>query len=71
MQDVRTEANVLAIEQEYNAQKNSQPTHHDEALVAAEKKKQDAAKKAQATPPAGEKASAEKTPATEPAKAPE
>lgn len=37
-QDVRTEANAIAIENEYNAAKNSQPTHHAEAQAEAAKK---------------------------------
>lgn len=48
MQDVRTEVNAQAAEMEYNAAKNSQPTHQHEAEV-------EAAKKAKAKPQAAAK----------------
>lgn len=45
MQDVRTEAKMIEIENEYNAAKNSQPTHQAEAQAeAARKAKEKAAK---------------------------
>jgi len=46
MQDVRTEANIVAMENEYNAAKNSQPTHQAEAQAEAAKKKQEQEKRA-------------------------
>jgi len=59
MQDVRTEAKIIEMENEYNAAKNSQPTHQAEAQAEAAKKKREqekqarekAAQEAAATPP--------------------
>ena len=53
MQDVRSEIAVQSAEMEYNAAKNSLPTHQYEAereaaRKAEEKKQQEAAKKASA-----------------------
>ena len=38
MQDVRTEAKIVEMENEYNAAKNSQPTHQAEAQAEAARK---------------------------------
>lgn len=38
MQDVQTEATIQRMEMEYNAAKNSQPTHQYEAEQRAKKK---------------------------------
>lgn len=56
MQDVRTEAKIIEMENEYNAAKNSQPTHQAEAAKKAQEKqaKENAAKEAeQANPEPG------------------
>jgi hypothetical protein len=56
MQDVRTEVNIQAMEMEYNAARNSQPTHQHEAEVEAAKKakakQQEATKEADKKDPA-------------------
>lgn len=41
MQDVRTEAKIIEMENEYNAAKNSRPTHQAEAQAEAAKKAQE------------------------------
>ena len=56
MQDVRTEVNLQTAEMEYNAAKNSQPTHQYEADAEAAKKakakQEEAAKDADKKDPA-------------------
>jgi hypothetical protein len=41
MQDVRTEANIIEMENQYTAAENSQPTHQAEAQAEAAKKAQE------------------------------
>lgn len=46
IQDVRIEAKIAEMENEYNAAKNSQPTHQAEAQAEAARKKRDQEKQA-------------------------
>jgi hypothetical protein len=48
MQDVRTEAKIVEMENEYNAAKNSQPTHQAEAQADAARKAKEKEAKAKA-----------------------
>ena len=59
MMDVRTEAKIVEIENEYIAAKNSQPTHQHEAEAKAAKKKQAAQEQKAREQAAQEKKAAE------------